>query len=508
MIRTLNIRKRLLVLGSIWLFLYTCFLAVYLIKEARDAQLLAASKRSQTLANNLAEKARIAFYSGDESSINHLLRNLQSHPDVLSARIEKNITSVQLRAGKTKEPTFVTLQGLRGLQAQALISTEPAGGFASDINIFGPMEAMGQTGLAIVALSVEPIYAQVELLATKAILILAIFLFVFLVIGWTITGTIISPLRRLAVHVSTLAEPSVNGLPYEGRSKDEIEMIEHTMTQMKNSIDRKSREIHELQVSFEEKLRQQTAILEQKNSDLAGILHKKNEMISRLTHELKNPLGALTIHLNNLQANIDRQLTDTQRDRFSRSIDLLERLRRMLTEENVVASAVAETDKLQLKRQKIDLLALGKQALFALEPMQHQMNVQCRLSDNIQGKRIFADPDHIEQILQNLIHNAIKASRPGSIVVIDAEERENELEVRVKDSGVGIPRRLQVRLFKEPVEPNGKMTGSGVGLTICHFLVELHGGRIWFETDPKSGTTFNFTLPKEKFLTEAKITND
>lgn len=507
MIKKLNIRKRLLILGSIGLLLSTFLLATYLIKEVRDAQLLAASKRAQTLANNLAEKARIAFYSGDESSIKHLLVDLERQPDVLKAKIEKNDASAHADTERKENPEVVTFEGLRGVEARALISTSPAGGLPSDINIFGPMEAIGETGRAIVILSAEPIFAEVERLATKAVLFLAVFLVIFLIAGWGISGMIISPLRRLAAQVTTLAEPSINGAPYNAHT-DEIEIIEQTMTRMKHSIELKSKEIEELQLSFDEKLQQQAAILEQKNRDLAGILQRKNEMISRLTHELKNPLSAITIHLINLQANIERQLTESQRDRFSRSIDLLERLKRMLTEKNVVAFAVAETDKLQLKRREINLLSLGKQVLFALEPMQHQMNVHCRLSDQVHGKQIFADPDHIEQILQNLVHNAIKASRPGSVVLIDAEEREDALEIRVKDNGTGIPPRLQLRLFKEPIEPDPKTRGGGVGLTICRFLVELHGGRIWFETDPRRGTTFCFTLPKEQSLTEAPVSHD
>ena len=115
---------------------------------------------------------------------------------------------------------------------------------------------------------------------------------------------------------------------------------------------------------------------------------------------------------------------------------------------------------------------------------------------------IFVDAERIVQVLVNLVCNAIKFSKPGEEVHIGARscmDDAGEVEISVKDFGRGIPEEMLDKVFEryQQVEASDLLAkgGSGLGLSICKAIVELHGGQIWATSKPGEGTTFVFRLP-------------
>lgn len=507
-----NIRKRLLIFGSTWLFLCTATLTVYLVSQARHSLLESTIKRSQLLAKNLAEQARTAIYSGNQEAVEDILKELKALPEVVEAKIEYGIPMndddperQDLRKGTGKDskpirPRVVIMNGTRAIESHAYISTLPGTGTPADLTLFNPTqkEDSNEHGFATVLISVEPIYEEIDKLGFKAAVFLAVVLLAGLVLGWLVSGRMISPLRQLAVHVSniaeeSLAEESINGTPVSGGSNDEIDVIRDILTRMKDSLDNKTAALADLNFSFEDKVRKQTADLEKRNKELGSILNLKNDLIMQLTHELNTPLDALINHLSYISVSANGSLNGRQRDRLERTLLLCQRIRRMITV--ILEFAVRESGKIQLKREKVLIAEVASQVVFLLDSLQKDKNVLCVVNESIFGKAAFADPDHVEQILLNLVNNAIKASTPNDTVFIEAVENKSSIEIRVIDRGSGIPPALRDKLFHANVKHN-MAHGHGVGLFISRCLVELQGGRIWFETDPENGTTFLFTLPR------------
>ena len=102
------------------------------------------------------------------------------------------------------------------------------------------------------------------------------------------------------------------------------------------------------------------------------------------------------------------------------------------------------------------------------------------------------------QVLSNLVGNAVKYTPPGGNIEVSVALRDPWVEVRVTDNGIGIPPNEQAQLFEKFFRTtSGRRTtgGTGLGLAIARSLIDLHGGRIWVESDGRSGTTFAFTLP-------------
>nr|WP_246865808.1 ATP-binding protein [Croceivirga thetidis] len=128
-----------------------------------------------------------------------------------------------------------------------------------------------------------------------------------------------------------------------------------------------------------------------------------------------------------------------------------------------------------------------------------QIRVRCEIAKDI---KVYADEYHVEIILRNLLSNAIKFSSSGSSVNINSEELDERVETCIQDSGHGIPRSIQNKVFQEngyiSTLGTNKEKGTGLGLKICKDLVTQNNGEIWIESTSMAGTKIIFSLPKFK----------
>jgi signal transduction histidine kinase len=111
------------------------------------------------------------------------------------------------------------------------------------------------------------------------------------------------------------------------------------------------------------------------------------------------------------------------------------------------------------------------------------------------------DARQIEQVLRNLLGNAIKYSPDGGTIKVQGERRGSKIAICVSDEGIGIPTEEQGRIFRRFYRVDNpvtrRMRGLGLGLPICQWIVEAHGGAIWVQSAPDTGSTFCFTLPAD-----------
>jgi len=123
------------------------------------------------------------------------------------------------------------------------------------------------------------------------------------------------------------------------------------------------------------------------------------------------------------------------------------------------------------------------------------LSVDERLGDFIGDER------KIKQILLNLLSNAVKFTREGGSINLSARQSNGAVEISVSDTGIGISREDQSTVFEEFRQVGGdyahKKEGTGLGLTLAKKFVELHGGKIWVESEVGKGSTFSFTLPEK-----------
>lgn len=158
-----------------------------------------------------------------------------------------------------------------------------------------------------------------------------------------------------------------------------------------------------------------------------------------------------------------------------------------------------QAGRLELHSEPTDLVALVQRtvARFRVTTEQHRIAVNAAPEHIV----IMADPRRIEQVLSNLINNAIKYSPDGGDVEISVQEdqKANAALLSVRDHGIGIPAHQQGRIFSRFMRADNahayNIGGTGLGLYLCRELVERHGGRIWFESVEGQGSTFCVSLP-------------
>ncbi len=496
MISKLNIRKRLVFFGAIWMTVCTVILTVTLFSEGRRALLEGVAKRSQNLAGHLAEQVRGPLYAGNKTAIEVLLREMSRQPGVVAAFVLlKNETygskpeDVEpLSRLKNVSAHFVMVNGLRAIESVSAISLQPE--ISPEEIPLGETAGHEEDGRAIVLLSVEPVFAQVRTLMIRTVLSLLFVLAAGLLIGWVFSGKMVSPLRRMADHARKIAEGEATGkksLPNE----DEIDMVLSLMTSMRHSLDYKKDEIAGLQVHLKDTSKK-SSDLEGMNTRFSDLLNHKNDLIRLLNHEVKTPLGTISNLITGLQEEIPGPITDRQRGYLTLIRNNSERVRRVIAV--MLQHAIAKTGDIQINRHQVQISEVAQQVQSALVPFQEERQVACVIGESVSGKSVYADSVLIDQILYNLIHNAIKASSPGARVTIEVFQSGSDCVISVEDSGSGIPKEIDAKLLQKPLS-NDIRQGGGVGLYISRYLVDLHGGRIWFTTKEGKGTTFFFTLP-------------
>jgi len=221
----------------------------------------------------------------------------------------------------------------------------------------------------------------------------------------------------------------------------------------------------------------------------------RRDFISNVSHELRTPLASLKALSETLKEGALEDPPAARRfvERMETEIDTLIQLVGELLELSRIESGklplnLSSTDPLEI------LQAAGERMRLQAERARHTLIVP----DAPAYLRISADPDRLEQVLINLIHNAIKFTPPGGEIRLELAEREQDVVFSVRDSGVGIPAEDLQRIFERfyKVDRARATSGTGLGLSISRHLVEAHGGQIWAESQPGQGSQFHFSIPK------------
>jgi PAS domain S-box-containing protein len=216
----------------------------------------------------------------------------------------------------------------------------------------------------------------------------------------------------------------------------------------------------------------------------------KDEFMGMVSHELRTPL---TVVIGALATALDGRVSQEDREELLKDASAsAESLAGILN--NMLELSRYQAGRLRLDRKAIRIADIADKAVQRVRRKYDTHDIVLEMPKEI--PKVNADAVRIEQVLYNLIENAVKYSPPGSRVRVFGQRDKNGIVVGVSDSGVGISSEDQKKLF-EPfarLERSGG-TGVGLGLVVCKRLVEAHGGRLWVESQPGKGSIFLFTIP-------------
>ncbi len=222
----------------------------------------------------------------------------------------------------------------------------------------------------------------------------------------------------------------------------------------------------------------------------------RNILLSSVSHDLRTPLASITGASSSLLLDDKNLSPATQRELVKSINQEAARLSRIVT--NLLDVTSLESGSIKLNKQPYYVQELIGSVLLRLEHQIEKYNVIIDVKHDL--PLVFIDGVLIEQVLTNLLENAVKYTPENSTVKILAKKSHDDLVISIEDNGKGIPAGNESKIFDKfyTSEHKDKHKGSGLGLAICHGIIAAHHGKIWAENRPEGGARFSFTLPTVK----------
>jgi PAS domain S-box-containing protein len=227
--------------------------------------------------------------------------------------------------------------------------------------------------------------------------------------------------------------------------------------------------------------------------------HVRSNFVSMVSHELRTPLNSVHGFVDLLLHGHMGELTEEQCTYLSYVQEGVQQLISIV--EDILFMTRSDLGQFEIRPQKIRLRDIVRQVLRTLHPQALKASVELRSEVTTDMPSLYADPQRVKQVLNNLVANAIKFTPPGGTVTVKSHSYGEHFQmISVSDTGYGIPPEDCQHVFERFYQANhseqSKMGGYGLGLSIAKLIVEQHGGTISFDTMLDKGTTFYFTLPE------------
>jgi two-component system, OmpR family, phosphate regulon sensor histidine kinase PhoR len=221
----------------------------------------------------------------------------------------------------------------------------------------------------------------------------------------------------------------------------------------------------------------------------------RRDFISNISHELRTPLASLKALTETLQEGALEDPPAAHRflERMETEVDALS-----LMVSELLELARIESGRVPLKMEAAQPHQIISSAVDRLFLQAERAGLEVKIICPPELTDAYADSTRIEQVLVNLLHNAIKFTQKSGEITISAEAKGDYIQFSVQDTGIGIPKTEVNRIFERfyKTDPARSGSGTGLGLAISRHLVEAHRGRIWADSVEGKGSTFYFTIPK------------
>ena len=239
-----------------------------------------------------------------------------------------------------------------------------------------------------------------------------------------------------------------------------------------------------------------TQELAEANEKLKNLGRIKNDFVAQVSHELRTPLAIIREGVDQVMEGLCGPPTPAQKETLSVALRNIDRLGALV--EDLLDISKIETGRLPVRKQAFNLGDLMAEVFRSFQPRVLERGLTLRLNVPDRSVLVFADREEIIRLFNNLITNALKFTKTGT-VELSMEQGNGAVCCSVSDTGPGIASEDMPKLFQKFRQirraENPEEKGTGLGLAICKGIIELHGGRIWAESEVGKGTRFLFTLP-------------
>jgi signal transduction histidine kinase len=294
-----------------------------------------------------------------------------------------------------------------------------------------------------------------------------------LLLGFALSRSLVGPIQRIEARLDAIASGDFSE-HVDVSNRDELGALGANVNRMNDELRRLYRELE------------------------TASTHK-SEFLANMSHELRTPLNAILGFTQVLREQMFGQVNAKQAEYLD---DILSSGKHLLSLINdVLDLSKVEAGQVELEMAPFSLREALERGVVMVRERATRGDVQIALAADPQVDLVEGDERRIRQVIFNLLSNAVKFTPAGGAVDVSAAQADGEVRVSVADTGPGIAPEDHERIFEEFQQGEAgfeQREGTGLGLALSKRLVELHGGRIWVDSQPSKGTTFVFTLPARR----------
>ncbi|TVO38830.1 response regulator [Vibrio algivorus] len=360
------------------------------------------------------------------------------------------------------------------------------------IAAYTPINTQGKTWALVIELPEKDAYSRVQQLKHIFYIVMLIGILVVFICSHYLSNFITRPLLKLTWVAERVSAGDLSQDIINIDRKDEIGRLATSFARMQRSIKDKIELIGDQNAKLEDNIK----IIRQQNDELHLANKLKDEFLATTSHELRTPLHGMVGIAEALNSGANGPIPANQKHQLSIIINSGQRLATLV--DDLLDYHKMRYGNLDIQTTTVDLAATTKLVLELSKHLLGSKPIRIINQTPQELPLVLADAQRLEQVLYNLVGNAIKYTSEGKII-ISATVLEQKVRIQVVDTGQGIPADQLEHIF-EPLIQAGQdasryRQGAGLGLSISRQLIELMGGTLYVSSQPMVGTTFSFSLP-------------
>lgn len=352
-----------------------------------------------------------------------------------------------------------------------------------------------QQGAVVVAQPIQNLFAvsrdiQVILLTVNSVFgLTALWFWVAAFLAFT------RPLAQLTQATTNMSQGNL-----DQRVPTSYLLFRDEITILSENINSMAKNLKELLTSLEERVTQRTQELQEARDEAVAANNSKSEFVSVVSHELKLPMTSIKGYSDLMLSGATGPLNENQ-NKFLNTIR--NNVNRMATLVSDLADiSRIESGNLRIEPREVPVWDVIDEVVTLTRTEVIQKNQTVTVDIPHELPKAWCDRNRLAQILTNLVSNANKYTPEGGAIVVHATRNGDLIQIRVEDNGLGMmpedQQKLFSKFFRSDDEKIREAPGTGLGLSITKNLIELQGGKIWFESEYRQGTSFYFTVPVSK----------